>query len=519
MISARNAAPMALVTLGLLLCPLSSLNSLAVADETTNEADALEAVLGGFEEEATEQSGHTLDGVLGGFDDDAGKLDEQASDQKFDAVLQGFGTEQEKEQKPTDSSNSADKEPHPFLSRFTLDGWLQFGTAYNFAHETPENGATDWQGFSRSRIDLQLDLTARITDSWSAKIGAKGFYDALYSLKGRDEYTQDVLDEYEDELELREVYVQGQILDNLDLKTGRQIVVWGKSDSIRVTDVLNPLDMREPGMTDIEDLRLPVSMTKLDYYFGDWELSGMAIHEIRFNKLPAYGYDFYQADNPLPPEDKPESSLDNTEWAFSLSGIFSGWDLDLYYARVFNDTPHLVGSNNVGTSTLQHERLQMFGIAYNRAMGNWLFKTEAALLDGIEYSGSPGSYFRFDGLIGVEYSGVTNTTVSLEFADRHINDFDTVVENPPDGVLEDMYQLAFRFDRSFLNETMKLSLLAMLYGPSSANGAFERLSLEYDLNDTVMLRGGVVLYQSGDLINMQEVDDNDRLFAEIRYSF
>ncbi|MCI5208571.1 MAG: hypothetical protein D3910_07210 [Candidatus Electrothrix sp. ATG2] len=164
--------------------------------------------------------------------------------------------------------------------------------------------------------------------------------------------------------------------------------------------------------------------------------------------------------------------------------------------------------------------MHMFGFAYNKALGNWLLKSEGAVLNRVHYTNRPGvGYTRFDVLVGAEYSGFAETTISLEFADRHINNHRPYLEKYPDGVLQDMYQLAFRYNRDFLNDTLSLSLLAVLYGPSSADGAFERLSLEYDLSGTVMLRGGAVLYQSGDLLNMQEIGDNDRLFAEIRYSF
>ncbi|MCI5147564.1 MAG: hypothetical protein D3923_19020, partial [Candidatus Electrothrix sp. AR3] len=136
-----------------------------------------------------------LEAVLEGFDDEA---TEQA--ESLEAVLEEFETEEEQP-----DAREAASSP----SRFSLDGYVQFGTSYNFAHEAPKAGATDWRGFSRAKTELLLDLTARLTDVWSAKIGAKGFYDALYSFTGRNEYTQETLDEYEDELELREVYVQG----------------------------------------------------------------------------------------------------------------------------------------------------------------------------------------------------------------------------------------------------------------------------------------------------------------------
>ncbi len=106
-------------------------------------------------------------------------------------------------------------------------------------------------------------------------------------------------------------------MKSLDIKVGRQIIVWGRSDNMRVTDVLNPLDLREPGLTDIEDLRMPVAMTRLDFYHGNWNVTGVAVHEQRSDKKPSYGSDFY----PLPlvfgplPDKEPKSEIDNTGFA------------------------------------------------------------------------------------------------------------------------------------------------------------------------------------------------------------
>jgi hypothetical protein len=141
----------------------------------------------------------------------------------------------------------------------------------------------------------------------------------------------------------------------------------------------------------------------------------------------------------------------------------------------------------------------------------------------VQYSNRPGigytGYTRFDALVGAEYSGFSETTLSLEFANRHINNHRPSLEAFPDSVQQDMYQVAFRGTRDFFNDTMKLSVLVMLYGPSTADGAFERLALDYALTDTVTIRGGAVLYQTGNLSTMQKVGKNDRVFAELRYSF
>jgi hypothetical protein len=489
---------------------LSPKPSFAVENETLDE------IINGFDDKKPEATDDTMQDVLEGFDDepkDAGKITTE------DDVLEGFDddTKEAKAEQPPELQKDEIKP-----SIFSLNGDVELGASYNFAHDKPEGNETDWRGLSRLRTELNLELNAKFSSSWQARISGKGAYDFVYAIKGRDEFTDEVLDNYEKELELGETYIQGSLTKSLDVKIGRQIVVWGKSDSIRVTDVLNPLDIREPGLTDIEDLRLPVAMSKLDYYIGDWSLTGIAIHEIRFNKSPEYGSDFYPASQPPPYEDKPDSCLKNTEYAAAINGIFSGWDISFYWADYYNDMPHmeLVSAGPPPQIEWKHARLKMFGAAFNAAMGNWLLKTEAAYIDGFEFFNSPGKeYSRIDVLAGIEYSGFKDTTVSMEAVNRHINDFDETLELPPAEAQEDEFQWVFRLTRTFLHDTLTLTLLASTYGPTSQDGAFQRVSAEYDVTDSIEIAGGVVLYQSGDLAMYRKIDDNDRLFFNIKYSF
>jgi len=477
----------------------------------------LDEIINGFDDKKSETADDTMQDVLEGFDDepkDAGKSTNE------DDILEGFD----------DDTTDAKPELPPELQKdkikpsiFSLNGDVELGASYNFAHDKPEGNETDWRGLSRLRTELNLELDVKFSSSWQARISGMGAYDFAYAIKGRDEFTDDVLDNYEKELELGETYLQGSLTKSLDIKLGRQIVVWGKSDSIRVTDVLNPLDIREPGLTDIEDLRLPVAMSKLDYYIGDWSLTGIAIHEIRFNKSPEYGSDFYPASQPPPHEDKPDSCLKNTEYAAAINGIFSGWDISFYWADYYNDMPHmeLVSAGPPPQTQLKHARLKMIGAAFNAAVGNWLLKTEAAYIDGFESFNSPDKdYSRTDVLAGIEYSGFKDTMMSIEAVNRHINDFDDVLELPPDEAQEDEFQWVFRLTRDFLNDSLTLTLLAStLGGGTGQDGALQRFSAEYDLTDSIEMAGGVVLYQSGDLVMYRNIGDNDRLFFNIKYSF
>ena len=147
---------------------------------------------------------------------------------------------------------------------------------------------------------------------------------------------------------LTDAYIQGRLSNDIDLKVGRQIVVWGKSDSIRITDVINPLDNRLPGMTDIEDLRLSVGMAKLDYYIGMFNISAMIIAENRiFIEAPARG-EFFPVDsifstapNPFIELKEPTTSWDNMQYALAINGVFSGWDLSFYAADVLDQKWHI----------------------------------------------------------------------------------------------------------------------------------------------------------------------------------
>ena len=462
---------------------------------TLSAADNLEDILEGFEAPATETENalpaeDALDDVLEGFDD------------------------------------TTDHTPAPMSGAsggsgiFSIDGRFKLGSTVNFAHSAPRAGKADWRGLSRLRPELQLDLNARFSNAWQALVSARGFFDAAYTIKGRANYTDQVLDAYEDEADFKEIYLLGRLSRALDVKLGRQIVVWGKSDSIRVTDVLNPLDNREPGLTDIEDLRLAVFMTKLDYYVGSWNISGISIPEIRFDKNPVFGHDFFPVKTPLPPADKPATSWGNAQWATSARGIFDGWDVDLYYARLFDRTFHIVPAAMPGTFVRQYPRISMYGADYNRALGNFLLKAEAALLSGLVYTNTPGKvYDRVDILVGMEYSGFKETTVTLEVVNRHVRHHTAALKEWPDGVCADMYQGVVRFARDFWHDTLTVNFLGSFFGPSEADGAFQRLDMVYDLSDMQQIRAGLVFYQSGDRPLFSRWGNNDRFFFEYIYNF
>ncbi len=306
----------------------------------------------------------------------------------------------------------------------------------------------------------------------------------------------------------------------MDLKIGRQITVWGKSDNIRITDVINPLDNREPGMVDIEDLRLPLNTAKLSFFVGKWGLNLMAIHEARLPKEADVGSEFFPtsmfpAGFTVPSRVDPDSGGANTQYALSLDGIFSGWDLSFYAAKVFNQQWYLQNLS----SLREFSMMKMGGFALNIASGSWLFKTEGAYLDDLRYSLISDTKSRLDLLFGVEYSGISDVTTSLEIANRHIFDYETAMFNAPNYVREDEMQTAFRTSYSFDHDNATLTYLVSMFGQKFQDGGFQRLWIEYDLSDTVQLSSGFMDYIGGEKPYFDAISYNDRFFFDFKYSF
>ncbi len=273
------------------------------------EEPALDDVISGFDEkeeghananaEARADGGEVPADLEKGFDDDE---DETAA------------------QAPAEGGTEAE------ASIWSLGGFARLDSSYSYAHDAPEpgqpdaateeaqpgavpeKGLPDYRGLSKLRIALQLELSVEPGAGWLFFLSGQANQDFSYQLNDRGDYANEdgVLDAYEQEVEFREVFARGSPFEALDVKLGRQIVVWGKSDNIRLTDVLNPVDNREPGVVDIEDMRLPVTMTRLDYFpADDWSLTAIAVHEIRFNKDPVFGSEFYPFPTPPPDEEVP----------------------------------------------------------------------------------------------------------------------------------------------------------------------------------------------------------------------
>lgn len=447
----------------------------------------------------------TLDDVLGGFD-------EPASTSTTDDALQGFDDDAAAPAPPAAQIQA----PSPW----SLSGSVSFSAAYDYTQNAPAVGESDKRGLSRARPKATLKLKGNLPNQLAVPLRvlaeASAAHDFVYTVRGRGDYNDTVKNAYERDINLGELYVNARLGDGFELTAGRQIIVWGTSENLRVVDVVNPLDRRELGMVDIEDVRLPLAMVRADYVTGPWTATAMVIPHIRFNKT-APAYSAYDPSNGAQPQnDVPADDLGNAELAASLRGNFSGWDLSLHAANLYDDAGHKETVN--GATRIRHARVNMLGATGDVALGNWLLKGEMAHTSGLQTLGEPGKDFRrSDVLLGVEFSGLPEGSVSFEVVNRHLHGWSDALRS--EGLRKDSQEYALRYSADFLHERLHVTALTSRLSPLTRGGGFSRASVEYDLQDALSVTGGVTVYHDGARTPFKGLGDNDRLFVEIKKSF
>lgn len=442
-----------------------------------------------------------------------------AEEPDVDDLLEGF---EEAAPEPSEPARPAGEEWLP--GWLDVQGALSFQAAYGLiAHRTNALPyRKSWQGPNKLRNQLDLQLDADLPAGIEGRVSGFAFYDPVFALRDRREYTHEVLEVYERDAELDELWLRGSPHEHVDLKIGRQIVNWGRSETLRVIDVINPLDLRDPGLVDIENLRRPVGMLKADAFAGDWSLTGLVIPEIREDLLPPFGSDYVASPVPLPPSRRPAHWGDDPEFGGALAGRFHGWDLSFHALRYWTNAPRLAALPPAvpGPPLLEfrYDRQTLVGSGGSLALGNWLLKAEIAWIDGVRFTNADESD-RIDVMGGVEYYGFDDASIALEIADRHLTHWERAAKRAPDWAEEDEPELALRANVDLMNARLHLLGVVLVRGEHVQRGVVTRLQATWELRDAVALTGGLLLYAQGDVPPTDGWGDNDRLFTELRWSF
>ncbi|MDP2725478.1 MAG: hypothetical protein Q8O44_04295, partial [Syntrophales bacterium] len=142
-----------------------------------------------------------------------------------------------------------------------ISGYVQNQSSYRIG------GDPDQWVSSENRLQLEMD--AKLHPNVTLFGIFRGTYDAIYDLRSdSDQWKRDYAgsrDILSTEYKMRELYMDAT-LGKWDFRIGKQQVVWGETDGLRLMDIINPLDMRRQFITrDFRDIRIPLTMVKATY--------------------------------------------------------------------------------------------------------------------------------------------------------------------------------------------------------------------------------------------------------------
>lgn len=398
-------------------------------------------------------------------------------------------------------------------------------------------GAVNTRNTEAQKMELRIEpeLEAEAPYSWDLKFIGRLRVDALDKLEpGRPDqgeissYSRRLMIGDRADLELRELYGQ-RSFGNIFIRAGKQQIVWGQADGLKVLDVVDPQDFSEFILPDFEDSRIPLWSFDLEFPVNAVNVQLVWVPDRTYDDIPEEDavYAFTAPELvPSPPAgiateinrtERPGRFFADSDAGFRLSTFQHGWDIAIMYFYHYSDVPVLFQSfsvqSGIPTVTVDpvYRRNSMAGLSFSNAFGNFTLRGEAAYFsdrysladlnddpDGIVRTGE-ASY-----VLGVDWQGPAETFLSVQF-------FQSILTERPDGLIRDPAEstITFFVKKDYLNATLTPRFI-WLHSLNNADGLL-RPKISYEIMDDVRIwTGGDIFYGSSQGI-FGQFNRNDRI--------
>lgn len=375
-------------------------------------------------------------------------------------------------------------------------------------HAVRTEGKADWMA-SRTRVRGELSLEKGAA---SLFVSLNAIYNGI--LKERTG------------LNLREAYL-AYAKGNLDLRVGRQIVVWGVADALRLTDCVSPFDYTEFLAQDYDDIRIPVNALRAKYTMGAVTLEALCNPVADFFILPTderNPWAIRLSSSPLPytidlESGKPEKRLKNMEFGGRINVNLSGVDFSVSALRTWNKQPAFCPELSANEKSLRivghYYRMTMLGADCSLPIGEFVVRAEIADYIGEAQSVGLGQNAvqrnSLNALAGLDWYPGNGWTASLQYYHKYTSG--------------NLYGLSAyrnsglataRLAKELLHNTLKLSTFA--YIDVTNGGIFNRFSTSYSINDQIEFTAGYDYFHA-DKGMFQMYDSNSEMWVKMKYCF
>jgi hypothetical protein len=307
-----------------------------------------------------------------------------------------------------------------------------------------------------------------------------------------------------------------------ELRLGKQIVRWGKADQLSPVDNLNPHDLREFILPDLEDRKIPNWMARVRLFPWAFTLEGILVpffEADRFDysgtKWAPLGID--QLGVPIQ-ETRPARNLGNADWGARSAVTMAGWDVALSYLYAWEKSPRLGFSPNDPQGPAlraDHHRQHIVGLEFETTLDKFGFRGEGAYFHEqslqtrtMQAQAKPVAQY----VLGLDYLGEQDWYANIQFFHQHVFDHE-----PRLLAKRDSYFLNGEVNREFWrgNITLKLGYaLDLLDG-----GSFLTPEAILTYFNNLELSLGVNLFSGSGESLFGPYKDNDQAFFKAKYYF
>ena len=406
---------------------------------------------------------------------------------------------------------------------WTLHGTVKNETAYFISGD---------QRLDKLQNRLDLKPEAILSDRWEFRGRVLAWYDSAMDIENtnRTDMSPGIKKHYRSYIRSEEAYLlYGG--DDFDFRIGQQQIVWGKTDGLRMLDIVNPLDMREFILDDFLDSRIGLWSARLNWYA---DVAGRE-HEFEFILIPdarpvdlappgsrwAFALPTIPAGTVIATQtgEKPGWRPSDIEAGIAWRANLSGWDLSLNWFYGWKDTPGMQKNMTPGLLTLIpiYQRMNTVGGSFSNAFGATVLRGELAVNIGesINKTGmtlltSVGTETTLNASLGVDYNK-NNWRISPQFFIRYLPGWDnTVAEDQASGFASLM------ISTDYMNEQLKPEMITLY---DWADGSWMlRPKVSYEFSDQIIARTGVDLFVGSNGF-FGQFDKNDRVYSELEYTF
>ncbi len=430
---------------------------------------------------------------------------------------------------PENSITKLSKTPEQNSAKHTLTGSLKNSTAYRTAKP---------HAFSKIKNDLKLTSSCIFSTNLSYSVSTLLSYDAIYDTT--DYYNKSVEDDQKITTQLKDAYIDIGT-GNLEWRLGRQQIVWGEAvGGLFFADIVNPKDLREYILPELDDIRIPVFAANMEYYHNDAYFQFVFIPFPEFNEFGKKGteFDFTKGDSSLTSIDvsrlepeKPSDSIKNSEIGFRASKLIAGWDISLFYLYAFDSFPvnyryiDIQNSDNTSQNPLsitycpEYERINKFGLTFSKEHKDIIFKGEFVFnhdnffqvsdiedYDGIIKNDS------LDWLFGIDYTFLEKIDSNFQLMQSRIFGYD-------EPIIQDKWRTSFSIwlKTGFYNNKIEPELFFV----SSFNqkDMLFRPKIEFSVNSSISLALGADIFSGEPYGDFGFFDDNDRVYLQLLYTW